>query len=345
MVSLEVNGVRYGGWTKLRIDRSLETLSGGFELTVTERWPGQNVVRGVNPGDECRVRIGSDVVVTGFVDDVPIYLDDSDHMVRVVGRDYTGDLVDCSAIHSPGQWTGQKLERIVQALIAPYRGIKLVTRTSTGEAFKKFAIEQGETVYEAITRLCKLRAVLPYSDGKGNLVLATAGTNRAKVSLVEGENVTKLDATFSQRERYSEIHVKSQSKGSDHTHPSVTTGWRGNAIDPEIRRHRPLLIIAENQANGRQCQERAEWEKTTRYGKGTRVTVTVQGWRQGGKDTDPLWDLNTLVYTVLPSAKIRETLLVAGVTYLLEENAGTVTELTLVKPEAYRLIRAIERTD
>lgn len=342
-VSLEVNAIRYGGWESIRIERSIETLSGAFSLGISERWPGQSVPRGINPGDRCVVRIDNDVVVTGWVDDLEPGVDGESHDISVTGRDATGDLVDCSAIHKPSQWTGQKLERIAQELLAPF-GLKVITQANTGEAFKKFAIEQGETVHEAITRMCKLRAVLAIADGQGNLVITTAdAATRAATALEEGKNIKAIRGQFSHKERFSEIHVKGQTQGSDTESASVTTGWKGNAQDAEIKRYRPLLVMAEGQANTKQCQERAAWEKSTRAGKGHRATVTVTGWRQGEKSTSPLWDINTLVFVNSSTLKIRETLLVSGVIFTVEENGGHITELTLVRPEAFLLIREPER--
>lgn len=341
-VTLEINGRRFDGWETIRIERTLETLSGAFSLGVSDKWPGFNAVWEINEGDKCTVRIDKDVVVTGFVDDTAPSIDADSHNIDVAGRDNTGDLVDCSAIHNPSQWSGQKLEKIVRDLIAPFGGIKLITQVNTGEPFKKFALEQGETVHEAITRLCKLRAVLPYADGRGNLIITTAGKNRNATALVQGENVKSVRGTFSHKERFSEIHVKSQTKGSDDQPVSVTTGWKGLAKDSEIKRYRPLLVVAESQANAKQCQERATWEKNTRFGKGRKVVVTVQGWRQGPKATDPLWDVNSLVFLKASAAKANGTFLISGVVYTLDDDGGTITELTLVKPEAYQLIREVE---
>jgi prophage tail gpP-like protein len=343
-VTLEVNSVRYSGWKNIRIERSMEALSGAFSLGITEKWPGQAVARGVNPGDDCKVRIDEDVVITGFVDDTDPEIDADNHDIDVTGRDYSGDLVDCSAIHKPGQWHNQKLEKIVQELVAPYANIKVITDVNTGEPFKKFAIEQGETVHEAIARMCKLRAVLAFPDGKGNILITAAGRKRTKVALIEGPNgnIKKIKGHFSHKERHSIIYVKGQTQGSDQHAASITTSWKGKATDSEIKRHRPLLVMAEGQADGKHCQERAQWEAATRKAKGQNATITVQGWRQGDSEKDPVWDINTLVFCSSPSAKSNGTFLISGVVFTLDENGGQVTEITLVKPDAFKLIREPE---
>ena len=70
------------------------------------------------------------------------------------GRDRTGDLVDCSAATMPGEWQNELLDRIVQSLIDPF-GISVTVDTDIGEPFRKFRIDEGETVFEAIDRACR----------------------------------------------------------------------------------------------------------------------------------------------------------------------------------------------
>lgn len=342
-VTIEINGTRFGGWERVRIDRSIETLSGAFSLGVSERWPGnESISRGIKPGDRCVVRIDKDVVVSGYVDDVDPSLDAESHDIDISGRDNTSDLIDCSAIHKPGQWSKLRLEQIAQELIDPFKGITIKTQVDTGERFTKFALEPGETVHEAIMRMCKLRAVLAISDGLGNLIFTTAGKSKTNTALIEGKNIKSIQGHFSHLERFSEVHVKAQSQGSDHQKAAVTTGWKGTAKEPEIKRYRPLLVMAEGQANTKQCQERAAWEVATRSGKGTRINIQVAGWRQNKTEGSPLWSINSLAWVQSDTLKIKQSLLIASVSFSLDESGGEITDIELVKPDAYKLIREIE---
>ena len=335
--TLDINNNRFDGWQSVSIERSLETISGGFELSVTERWSGQDSARQINEGDQCTVKIGSDVVITGYVDDVNPSFDSESHSLAIQGRDNTGDLVDCSTIISPGQWRGYKLEQIARALLAPFN-VPIKVECDTGEAFKDFSIQQGETVFQAIERMCRLRAVLPISDGKGSLIITRAGSKRATTALVEGENILKADGNFSHKDRFSTVIVKGQTRGDQHTTPEVATKYKGMAFDPGIKRYRPLLVLAEGQANTKQCQDRAGWEIATRYGKATRINLTVQGWRQ---ENGQLWEINTLVSVKSAILKINTDLLIVSTRMTLDDQSGTLTEMELVRPEAYQLIREI----
>ncbi len=337
-VTLTVNGTTYGGWKNIRITLSLESLSGVFELGISEKWPGQTIPWGIRYGDECVLKIGNDIILTGYVDQVEIQYDKENHGFTVSGRDRAGDLVDCSAMNKPGTWNGRTLLQIASDLTTPFQ-IPITAEVSVGKPFKKFAIEPGESVYEALERLAKMRAVLIVSDGHGGLRITRSGMKTATSALKVGENIEVCNGTFDYTNRFSEIIVKGQSQGDDHTPTSVFTGARGKAVDPEVKRYRPLLVLAESQANTEQCQKRAAWEVAVRKGKSTRIEYTVPGWRQAN---GALWEINSLVFVEDPLLKRQERLLISGVQFQVDDKAGTLTMLTVTKPDAFKLIEEPE---
>jgi hypothetical protein len=177
-LTLNVDGKVWGGWTDMTINRSLESVAGEFDLTVTAQWspPALHQTRPVLYGS-----IGSDRVMTGYIDDfIPSY-DAENVSLRVMGRDKTGDLVDSSVVDKSGQWKGQKLEQLAATICKPY-GIEVVNETDTGDAFG-ITLEQGETGFELLDRLAKQRGVLVTSDAYGRLVITRASTQRAGVAL------------------------------------------------------------------------------------------------------------------------------------------------------------------
>ncbi len=339
-VTLIVGSGEHRGWKQIGISLSMENLSGGFNLTVSEKFPKGS--RNIKPGDECSLLIEENTIITGYVDDVNPSFNDRNHDVIFTGRDKSGDLVDCSAINSPGEWSGLKMDRIVEALIKPF-GIGLKVETNIGETFPKFNIEQGETVHETISRMAKLRGVLVLSDKDGGLILANRAQTRSADSLISIENndtnnILAASLVSSHKERYSDIIVKAQTQGSDDQSGDVTRGAQGKFKDATIR-HRPLLVIAEGQANAKQAQERALWEGATRFGKSKRVRIGVQGWRQSDGS---LWEINTISRVVIPWLELDEDMLIVSLNFRLS-GSGTFTELELVRPEAYDTIRGAEK--
>ena len=145
-VILTVDGKLWEGWTEMSVSRSLKAIAGEFDLSVTTRWSAA-APRVIREGQPCTVRLGADTVLTGYIDDfIPSY-DAENVEIRVMGRDKTGDLVDCSVVHSSGKWKGVRLEQVAADVCRPF-GITVITETPTGEAFASVVLEQGETGFE-----------------------------------------------------------------------------------------------------------------------------------------------------------------------------------------------------
>lgn len=337
-VVLTVNGNDYGGWKSVRISLGMEQVAGTFDLSVSERWPGQPEAWPIMPGDECRVSIATDqktVVITGYVDDVNISYDAGSHTIQVTGRDKTGDLVDCSAIHKTGQWSGSALEQIAADICRPF-GIAAKRTANTGARFGKFALQEAETAWEALERAAKMRGVLMMSDGQGSLVITRAGTNRIGTALVKGENILAASGQFSHKDRYSKYIIKGQSPGTDFSSAEHNTATKATATDDALekrKRYRPLIVIAE-QGDGSTYADRAKWERNVRAGRASRVTYTVAGWTHA----EGLWLPNNLVAVQDDLVGISRDLIIAAVTYSLEEGSGSRTELQLCRPEAFDLV-------
>ena len=342
--TLVVDGMAYAGWTRLEVQRSLEQIAGGFVLQLASTYPGQEPIA-LREGLPCQVRLGEDVVITGFIDDLETDDTETSSSVRLAGRDRTGDLVDCSAVHKSGQWRGAKLERIVADIAQPFHiDVVVASGTDTGEVFKRFALEEGEKAFDAIDRACRLRGVLVTSTPDGNLLLTTASSTSTEVHLEEGVNMRKFNSRHSWKERHSEIIIKGQMAGDDHEYGAAAAHLKATAKDAEIDRYRPLIVVAEHGTTTKALGERAQWEVAVRMGRGKRGGCTVVGWRTG-KDgqVGPLWQPNMLVQVKSARMRLDMELLIVGCTYQLTEQ-GRSTELSFARPEAFALVDGIGKS-
>lgn len=352
-VRLLVNGTDFGGWKSVGIAAGIDRQARDFDLSVTDRWPGSDVPRRIAPGDACQVFIGADLVLTGYVDGTPISYDAKSVTVGVKGRSKTADLVDCSAIHEPGQFKGRKVEQIAAELAAPY-GVAVVAAVDTGAAIADHQIQQGESVFESIDRMLKLRALLSTDDADGRLVLTRAGSARAATDLVVGENLLTGSASLDCKDRFSEYRIKGQrtadgagdedeDAGDDGGGPDIgaftadaaaTSQVAAVHADTGIKRKRVLVIVADGQPDGGTARERARWEAAHRAGKSFETSYTVQGWRQAD---GRLWVPNELVRVRDPIIGFDLEMLISAVSYSLSES-GSVTTLTVAPKAAYELL-------
>ena len=78
---LTIGDQHHEGWTSITVTRSLDTISGSFQLEVSERDPGALVPRAIRPGEACRVSLDGETVITGYVDAVAPSYDASAHTI------------------------------------------------------------------------------------------------------------------------------------------------------------------------------------------------------------------------------------------------------------------------
>ena len=159
---LEIGGALYGGWTSVSIRRGIGQVAGTFDLSVSERWPGQTVPSPIQPGASCRVLIDGRPVITGYVDDVRMSYNGTSHEVTVSGRDKTCDLVDCCPPSM--QLSGATLAGIARSLAAPF-GIDVVDKAGT-TAVPGFKPNPGDTCFEILEQLSRASGVFLTTDGE-----------------------------------------------------------------------------------------------------------------------------------------------------------------------------------
>ncbi|GAA5783935.1 phage baseplate assembly protein [Chitiniphilus shinanonensis] len=326
-LQLKVGGRIYGGWTEISLQRGLEQLAGSFTLQLTERWPDQDTARPVKPGEACVVTIDDQPVITGFIDQVSVRFDAQARSLSVSGRDATADLVDCSASHGSGQWKRASLARIARDLCHDFKlpvVIDPAVQKQADDPFKSWNIEEGETVFDCLERMARLRMLLLTTRGDGALYITRPGTEEAQAALVEGNNLLGGEASFSWAQRFSLYRVKAQSRGRH--------AEQGRSSDAVVTRHRPLIVLAEDQAEGPTVQQRANWEKTIRAARANRATVDVVGWRQG--DGLPLWQPNLRVNLKSGLLRADGDVLISEVSYTLGAG-GERCALTLVDPRTF----------
>lgn len=338
---LKVNGAIYGGWKTVRATRSIEQIAGTFDLGISERWAGQPNASPIRPGEPCQLLLDGEPVITGYADESSPGFSAGSHEISVTGRDKTGDLVDCSAIYKGGQWRGVKFEQIARDLVAPF-GIKVHVEVDTGDSFSSFSIQPGESVFECMERGARMKALLLISNPLGDLVITRASRHLLPVTLEQGVNIKAARGNFSWKERFSSYIVNGQLKvGPDGETVDSYIGGRGVVRDTVINRYRPLIVLAEEHGAHESLRDRAEWERNVRMGRGNRGSITVQGWRHDGGE---IWQPNHLVRVRSPFLWLDADMLIVSCTYSLDDQGGTVTELSIARPEAFELAEGVGRS-
>jgi len=349
-ITLFVGGQSISGWQSVRITRGIERCPNDFDISFTELFPGDGSTVVVKPGDFCKVFIGSDLVITGYVDRLNPSIDPQSHTVRITGRGKCQDLVDCAAEWPGGQISGSSILQIAQKLAEPYgkddKGVpisedSLITVTAVdstvGPPIPQFNLIYGETAYEIIERVCRYRGLLAYELPDGNLFLGRVSDMTAASGFTQGDNIQAANIEYAMDQRFSMYQARLLSMELWGDIPGPGGSYKDTQYDfpdPSVLRRRLKILIAETADVGMEiCKLRARWEASRRAGRSSTLSLVVDSWRDKG---GTLWTPNTLVPLDVATCKIPQGTMwtIGAVTYRRDEN-GTTAELTIMPPGAF----------
>lgn len=330
-LTLVTGGRKLSGWQGVRVTRGIERMPSDFDIVYTERFPGETDAVVVKPGDACELRIGGDLVITGYIDRFIPSISPAAHTLRVIGRGKCQDLVDCSAEWPSNQISSADVLSIAQKLAAPY-GITAKALSDVGEPIPQINLMWGETPYQVIERIVRARALLAYDGPDGNLILSRVGSERHRTGFEQGVNIEAAQAMFGMDLRFSEYVVRRLSMSS-----VSETGSDGDILvtvtDKAVPRNRKRYIIAETgiEAAGL-SQRRGLWEAARRAGRSYYVMLTTSTWRDGD---GMLWTPNRRASLKAPALKIDSVdWVISEVTYRRDAQ-GTHADLILMPPDAF----------
>ena len=249
--------------------------------------------------------------------------------LRVTGRDRTGDLIRCSAIHRGGQWRNATLTRIATDLAAPF-GLQVVADVDVGAPIVDFKLSHGESVLDALARAARLRGVLVTRDDQGRLLLTRAGNLRFRGVIRRGWNVIEMSGIGSDEDRHSEYIVYGQSNtGADFDY---ARGLKAVAKDVDMERYLPLIINADGNTTQAELQALADHTLRVRRGHSLGYRYLVEGWTFEGEP----WPVNQRVPIFDDLAGLDgDEWLIASVRHTCDLRDGDVTELIVRPIEAY----------
>jgi prophage tail gpP-like protein len=245
---------------------------------------------------------------------------------------------------SGGQWRGQKLEQIAADMAAAY-DVKVVAEVDTGAPIAH-QVQQGETVFESIDRMLRMRHCLATDNALGELVFIVAGAGaggKAGTVLRLGENILAGETELDFKGVFSEYVCKGQrsiiSQQTDESEEgedvesaiASSVGTSASATDGRVGRRRLLVLKQSGQADEGTCGDRVRFERSHRAAKALETRYTVAGWRQ---EDGSLWRQNQIVRVVDGCIGFDTEMLVAEVHHILDEQ-GMRTELKVGPLDGY----------
>lgn len=350
-VQVKIQGKIFSGWSSVAISKAIDSMSPSFTLNVADKWRQAGEKYPIMPGNLIGLGIGTDSVLTGFIDQLQASVSNEDRNIVISGRSKTGDLIDSAAIGLNSTYKNITLADLATVYAQDF-DIKVKDISANASVkIPKVVVNQGETIFELLSRYAGERNVVLTSDSEGNLLITNRAAPNAALALpgppplsqllkkqigvspglFQGKNVLFAESTFDETDRFQKYLVKSQITGTDEFVKANVPAATG--FDDGVKRQRTKYVMAEKSMDVGQLKKRASWEANMGAANAAVASVTVQGWRdQSGN----LWDVNTLVDTDLTFIGfVKGYYLIRSVTFVQEKPRGTLAVLGLSRADSF----------
>lgn len=336
-IYLEVEGVKYEGFTEISVNNSLENFSSSFSFSTTvKKNKTGKIINDIKLGQKATVRIDDHLLITGFIETLDKEISTTSHSKTASGRDIGGDIVDSSIIQK--SYSQRNFEKLVN-LVLKDNGFSIKVINKVGllnlEATEKIKTENQQSIFDFLDKYAKKLQVLLKTNNEGNLTIIREDNNVVKNMLINNytsdTNILSSKLTLSTVNRFSIIEVYSQ--GNNRTHTITSISQKGSAKDSQIRQTRRKILTMNTASESKSLKALAEWNIQLRRAKGSRYTCQTLGFYSSN---NTLWQPNTLVDIIDYDAEIEGTFLIQGVQFI-QTLQGSFTNLDIVEQGAFSI--------
>lgn len=343
---LEVGGVHYSGFNRVRLTIRLDALCDHFSFeAVDAKSTGLPFVA----GESCRVYVDEEQQLSGWIEKISVGGDSQTHNIKVEGRSRTCDLAD-GIIGSLSDFkTTFTIATLTRAVIKHLRSSISVVDHANPASFNpaedKAAPEAGDNAFAFLEPFARKRQVILGSDAQGRVAIFNGKGRRTGGRIQheltdESNNVLSYSVGYDHENRFHRyLCIGQPNPAVGGLLSGVTTVANtkpaAEVIDEGARVGRQFVIAGESATSEGQSLARAEWEAKIRRARSVTYSATVSGYRdQEGN----LWTINTVPEVNDVYAGIKGRMLINSVTFQLQaEGQGRSTTLGFVEEDAYLL--------
>lgn len=333
-ISLLIGGRVHSRWTHYEIDSDLLIPADAWRVELG--LPEGKFPSAVTEGAQVQVRIGSDTVLTGRIDDIEDGVEKGSHTLSLSGRDGAAVLTDCSApIFTAKQAT---LAEVVANVVKPLGLSKIRIDAATTRSSDKVAVEPGDTAWDVLVHAAEANGLWPWFEPDGTLVIGGPDYSKPPVaSLImkrdgRGNNLISLRRVRSMAERYSEITVLGQAHGT-----AVEGGkhaLKSTVRDTGVAIYRPRIVVDHDAGNTEVARARARKLLSDSRLKGFTLIAKVSGHRTSG---GLLWQPGQRIHVVSEPHEIDGVYFMMARKFQGGRGLGRITTLTLKEDRAWVL--------
>lgn len=336
-IYLEVDGVRYEGFTDIAVNSAIENFSSSFSFTSTVKENKQaKIINDIKLGQKAKVFIDKTLLITGFIEEIDKEVSPSSHSKTASGRDVGGDIIDSDIIQK--SYNQRNFERLIN-LVLKDNGFSIEVINKVGilnlEANETIKTEQGQSIFDFLDKYAKKLQVLLKIDRNGNLNIIREDNDVVKNMLINNytsdTNILASRLRLSTIDRFNVVEVYSQ--GNNKTHSKTGISQKGKAVDTQIRSTRRKILTMNTASESKSLKALAEWNIQLRRAKGSRYTCTTLGFYSSN---NTLWQPNTLVDIIDYDMEVQGTFLIQGVTFN-QNLQGSFTNLDIVEQGSFSI--------
>lgn len=334
-IYLEVDGVRYEGFTDIAVNSAIENFSSSFSFTTTVKETEQGkIINDIKLGQKAKVFIDKTLLITGFIEELDKEASPSSHSKTASGRDVGGDIIDSDIIQKS---YNQRNFELLCNLVLKDNGFSIEVINQVGilnlEAKETIKTEQGQSIFDFLDNYAKKLQVLLKIDNNGNLNIIREDNDVVKNMLINNytadTNILSSRLKLSTIDRFNVIEVYSQ--GNNKTHSKLGISQKGRAVDTQIRATRRKILTVDTASESKSLKALADWNIQLRRAKGSRYTCTTLGFYSSN---NTLWQPNTLVDIIDYDMEVQGTFLIQGVTFN-QSLQGSFTTLDIVEQGSF----------
>ncbi len=325
-LTVGVGGMNYSAFKVATVRASFNEAARSFNLIIAAEAGASGTNQIFKVGTKLTISANGDLLFTGFIDKKKPRITATDFTITIDGRSNSGDLVDSSAKHDTGQFKKKDPLEIGKE-ISKGIGAQFTTDQQL-EKLDQYQLTPGESCFRCVEKMVRQQGMTITGEADGNAKITKAGSKRHSGGLVEGRNILTGSSDHNGSNRHSEYIVRGQRPFG---HGVDNLELEAIVRDKSVDRHRPIIIIQDEDTTKDRTKKRAKNRKNRAAGHALKAQIETQGFRdEGGK----VWEPGHLVWTESPSLDIAQDMLIESVTYMQSEG-GSIATLSLTDPRAY----------
>jgi prophage tail gpP-like protein len=331
-------GQSYDIWQSLEVHREWGDPIAHALLTVAEistpsaLWTALKL----KPGDQASVSLAGQSVIEGIVYLRQSAYDKQSHAVQIGIASKSHDVIPSTVDANPGQYKNYTLQQIGSAVFGKVGvGFNVIGASGADKIFARVNEQVGESRFEFIERLCRMRNVHMLDDGKGTMNAMRGPQGSANAVLQEGGNILRARLILKNNEYAEQLSYVGQqpnaASGDASRSSSASTTlppFYGNKLN------RSMKLPAWHPGDSQDMQMAVNHEADFIAYDTVDGDITVQGWMldNGGLWWDQVGKLVTVNSPMLlPEDSMQ--FLIKGVIHKQSNEDGTTTDVLLARQD------------